>query len=137
MSGEILLVDDDEDDAFLFELAVKEAGVPDPIKAVLNGEEALELLLARRMSPVLTVLDIKMPGVDGLEVLRRIRADPGLRDAEVVVLTGSDLAEDRAEAERLGCRLFLTKPSSLAGYAELAGGIKELLTGRDGAPHNQ
>ncbi len=137
MSGEILLVDDDEDDAFLFELAVKEAGVPDPIKAVLNGEEALELLLARRMSPVLTVLDIKMPGVDGLEVLRRIRADPGLRDAEVVVLTGSDLAEDRAEAERLGCRLFLTKPSSLAGYAELAGRIKELLTGRDGAPHNQ
>ncbi|MDP3542143.1 MAG: response regulator [Elusimicrobiota bacterium] len=127
MSGEILLVDDDEDDAFLFRLAASEADLAREIRAVQSGEAALDLLLKDRLEPALIVLDIKMAGIDGLEVLRRLRADPSHRDRPVVLLTGSDLEADRAEAARLGCRLFLTKPSSLAGYGEMAARIKSLL----------
>lgn len=127
MSGDLLLVDDDEDDAFLFRLAASEADIAYGVQVVRSGEEALERLLERRQAPVLIVLDIKMAGIDGLEVLRRLRADPSHRDRPVVMLTGSDLDADRAEAERLGCRLFLTKPSSLEGYAAMAAKIKGLL----------
>lgn len=130
MSAEILLVDDDEDDRFLFVRAVKEAGIPCRVRTAASGEEALGIL--RTFSPALTVLDIKMPGIDGLEVLRRMRSDPGLRGAGVVMLTGSDLDADRVEAMRLGCRLFLTKPDSLKGYGELAERIKPLLPHRPG-----
>ncbi len=127
MSGEILLVDDDEDDAFLFRLAANEADIPHAVQVASSGEAALELLLERRLAPDLIVLDIKMAGIDGLEVLRRLRADPAQRGRPVVLLTGSDLDTDRAEAERLGCRLFLTKPSTLEGYGEMAAKIKSLL----------
>lgn len=126
MTG-ILLVDDDENDRLLFCLAAKEAGFPHPVHVARSGEEALDLLLTRRLSPVMTVLDIKMQGIDGLEVLRRLRADPAHRDSPVVMLTGSDLDSDRAESLRLGCKLFLTKPDSLSGYQELAARIKTLL----------
>lgn len=127
MSGEILLADDDEDDAFLFRLALRDAGVARGLKTARSGEEALELLLQGGLSPALIVLDIKMAGIDGLEVLRRLRDDPSHRGRPVVMLTGSDLDSDRAEAERLGCALFQTKPSSLEGYAEMAAKIKGLL----------
>lgn len=127
MSGEILLVDDDEDDAFLFCLAAKEAGIPHRIRTANSGEAALDLLRARSVMPLLTVLDIKMPGIDGLELLRRLRAESSHRGSAVVMLTGSDLDSDRAEAERLGCLLFLTKPSSLEGYAAMAAKLKSLL----------
>ena len=135
MTPEILLVDDDEDDAFLFVLAAKDAGIPYPVRTVQSGEGAIDLLLTRGFAPLLTILDIKMPGIDGLEVLQRLRDDPAHRDSPVVVLTGSDLDGDRVEALRLGCKLFLTKPSSLAGYAALAERVKTLLPPpRDGTP---
>lgn len=127
MSGELLLVDDDEDDAFLLRLALSEAGVAHGVTTARSGEEALELLLERGLTPCLIVLDIKMAGIDGFEVLRRLRAEPSHRAVPVVMLTGSDLASDRAEAEKLGSRLFLTKPSSLEGYVELAARLERLL----------
>lgn len=127
MSGEILLVDDDEDDVFLFRLALSEADIRQTVTTARGGEEALRLLGEGGLKPVLIVLDIKLAGIDGLETLRRLRAEPSRRGLPVVMLTGSDLDADRAEAERLGCRLFLTKPSSLEGYAEMAAKLKSLL----------
>lgn len=127
MSPGILLVDDDEDDVLLFRLAASEAGIGREILAARSGEEALELLLERGLTPGLIVLDVKMAGIDGFEVLRRLRAEPSHRAAPVVMLTGSDLQADRAEAARLGCLLFLTKPSSLEGYAAMAAKLKPLL----------
>ncbi|MBI5203239.1 MAG: response regulator [Elusimicrobia bacterium] len=127
MSQELLLVDDDANDAALFCLAAKEAGISYPIRVAGSGEEALDLLLGKRFCPVVTFLDIKMPGTDGLEVLRRLRADPLYRNVVIIVLTGSDLESDRVEALKLGCNLFLTKPESLSGYIEMARRIKALL----------
>ncbi|MBI4422303.1 MAG: response regulator [Elusimicrobia bacterium] len=127
MSQAILLVDDDADDAELFRIAAKEAGISHPIITARSGEEALDLLLNRRLIPALTLLDIKMPGIGGLEVLRRLRAEPLHRSADVIMLTSSDLERDRIEAQRLGCSLYLTKPASLPGYIEMAERIKKLL----------
>jgi CheY-like chemotaxis protein len=123
----LLLVDDEEDDAFLFRLAAQEAGISRPILTAHSGEAALDLLAAEGVSPALIVLDIKMPGIDGLEVLRRLRADPAHKELPVVMLSGSDLESDREESMRLGCKLFLMKPDSLKGYAEVAARVKSLL----------
>lgn len=128
MKGEVLLVDDSPDDAELLRIAAREAGIANPIRTTESGEEALELLLEKGLTPALIVLDIKMPGIDGLEVLRRLRAAPSLRAALVIVLTGSDLDGDRLEALSLGCSAFITKPKSLAGSLEVARRIKDFLS---------
>lgn len=127
MDPEILLIDDDPNDAELVRLAAQEKGGLPPIRWAASGEEALELLLRRRLSPLLILLDIKMPGIDGLETLRRLRADPIFRNVVVVILTGSDLESDRIEAMNLGCNLFLTKPATLSGYYDLIAKVKKLL----------
>ena len=132
--GVILVVDDDPDDAVLFCMACRKVKVPYAVQVAGSGKEALDLLLEKRIAPLLTVLDIKMPGIDGLEVLRRLRADKICRAAVVVVLTGSDLTSDRNAAAGLGCNLFLTKPTSFTGYLEIAQRIKSLLAVTTAAP---
>lgn len=123
----ILLVDDSSDDRELFRISAGEAGITALIREASSGEEALDLLLREGLAPVLILLDIKMPGLDGFMVLRRLRAAPEHRKTLVVMLTGSDLESDRRQAETLGCDLFLTKPASMAGYVEAARRIKSLL----------
>jgi CheY-like chemotaxis protein len=127
MSQEILLVDDSPDDAEIFRLAAKEAGFPYSIRVADSGEAALDLVLKQRIAPLLILLDIKMPGIDGLEVLKRIRADPIYRNVVIVVLTGSSLEADRVAALDLGCNLFITKPSSYEEAVEVARRIRSLL----------
>jgi CheY-like chemotaxis protein len=75
-----------------------------------NGELALEALAQRR--PDVVVCDVMMPGIDGLEVCRRIKDDPDTRELPVVLLTARDRAEDRAAGEAVGCDAYLTKPFS-------------------------
>lgn len=123
----ILLVDDSSDDRELFRISAGEAGITHPIREASSGEEALDLLLREGLAPLLILLDVKMPGLDGFMVLRRLRAAPEHRKTLVVMLTGSDLESDRRQAETLGCDLFLTKPASMAGYVEAARRIKSLL----------
>jgi CheY-like chemotaxis protein len=127
MSAVLLLVDDDPDDAELFRAAASEVQLPSVVQAVSSGEQALELLLRGGLKPAAILLDIKMPGIGGLETLRRLRADPAGRDVLCILLSGSDLESDRKEAERLGCDLFLTKPATFEGYIELARKIKSLI----------
>ncbi len=124
MRGEILLVEDSDDDAEIFAIAAKQAGLENPIRLALTGEAALDLVLKQGRRFLLIVLDVKMPGIGGIEALRRMRADPAGSRARVVMLTGSDLASDREAAFRLGCDLFLTKPSSYKGYIEMLGTLR-------------
>src|SRR2546423_7600514 len=106
----ILLVEDEEDDAFLEQRALEKSGVPHRLIWVQDGEEAINYLSGEppfddRKShplPVLVFLDLKMPKVCGLEVLAWLKTRPDLASLRVVVLTGSILATDRAEAQRLG-----------------------------------
>lgn len=124
MTRELLLVDDDDSDAELFRLAAGETGLPFSIVTASSGEEALERALGGSPPPSVVVLDLKMPGISGLDTLARLREDPRTRGIYAVVLTSSDLPSDKAEALRLGCDQYLTKPASFGGYLELLERLK-------------
>jgi two-component system, response regulator len=111
----VLLVEDDDDHVFLVRRALD--GLPDArvlLEVAADGEQALERLTRARFAPggppQLVLLDLKMPRMDGLEVLRRIRADEAVAGLPVVVLTSSERQEDREEALRLGATWFVCKP---------------------------
>ncbi len=114
----ILLVDDDSNDVLLIQRAFQKAGLRDVLRVVRNGEEAIEYLsgngrYADRDSfpfPFLLLLDLKMPGVDGFEVLEWIRSRKDLRRLLVVVLTSSNLQADVDRAYELGANSYLVKP---------------------------
>lgn len=112
----VLLVEDDEDHVFLIRRALADlAGAEVAVEVAGDGEQAVERLARARFSPggppQLVLLDLKMPRMDGLEVLRRIRADEAAARLPVVVLTSSERQDDREEALRLGATWFVCKPT--------------------------
>jgi CheY-like chemotaxis protein len=111
-----LLVEDDPDHVFLVRRALRDLpGVAVTVEAVGDGEQAMQRLARSRFEPggppQLVLLDLKMPRMDGLEVLARIRADERLHGLPVVVLTSSERQEDREEALRQGATWFVCKPT--------------------------
>jgi CheY-like chemotaxis protein len=112
----VLLVEDDDDHVFLIRRAVADLpGASVTVEVAGDGEQALERLARARFAPggppQLVLLDLKMPRMDGLEVLRRIRADERTETLPVVVLTSSERQEDREQALRLGATWFVCKPT--------------------------
>ena len=112
----VLLVEDDADHVFLVRRALHDlAGVAVTVEVAGDGEQAMQRLARARFEPggppQLVLLDLKMPRMGGLEVLRRIRADEGTRRLPVVVLTSSEHQEDREEALRQGATWFVCKPT--------------------------
>ena len=118
--GGILLVEDNEDDVFIFTRAYKHAQLPYRVQVARTGREAIEHLLgegkyagdANHALPFLVLLDLKLPGTPGLEVLKTIRSHPKLAGVRVVVLTSSAEARDILRAHTLGALAFLVKPPS-------------------------
>lgn len=106
----ILLVEDDPDDLELTLLALREAKVANALVVARDGVEALDLLLGGAVRPMVVFLDLKLPRVDGLQVLERIRADPRTRALPVVVLTSSDEEEDRHRSYTLHVNSYVRKP---------------------------
>jgi CheY-like chemotaxis protein len=113
----ILLVEDDENDVFFLQRAFTSAGVNADMHVARDGREALEYLRiknsgpAERRQPVLVLLDLKIPYIPGLEVLRSIRAERRLSSMIVVVLTSSAAESDLVQAYELGANSYLVKPS--------------------------
>lgn len=107
----VVLAEDDDDYAFVIERALEKASdVPVEIRRARHGSETLALL--RDLAPDLLLLDLKMPGMAGHEVLQEIKGDDALRSIPVAVLTSSDLDEDMAKTYGLGGNHFLTKPNN-------------------------
>jgi DNA-binding response OmpR family regulator len=104
--AEILVVDDDRDVARSIELALRRDQFR--VSLAYSGVEALKTL--RRYQPDLVVLDVMMPGMSGLEVCRRMRADPNLADLPVVFLTARGQARDRIEGFKAGADDYIAKP---------------------------
>ena len=129
----ILLVEDRQDDATLVVRSFAKADVKNPIQVVEDGEGAVAYLTgsgkySNRQEypfPVLVLLDLKMPKMDGFEVLKKIRAHPDLSGLPVVVLTSSDSIRDVNMAYRLGANSFLVKPMDLNGFLELGNFISD------------
>ncbi len=116
--GEVLMVEDDPADVELALRALKRAKMANPIKVVRDGAEALAYLFAtgeyaaRTGAPLpqLILLDLMLPKVSGLDVLRRIKSDPVTKDIPVVVLSASHEDRNIAECARLGAENYLIKP---------------------------
>ena len=113
-SGPILLVEDNPDDVLFTVRAFEKNKMQNEVVVAGDGEEALRLLLPENgdhgLCPSLVLLDVKLPKIDGLEVLRRIRSDPRTAALPVVVLTTSSEERDIVESYRLGANSFVRKP---------------------------
>ncbi len=127
-TAEILLVEDNEGDAFLIESALREAGFPSHIRHVADGPAALEYLHSASggsRAPDLVLLDLNLPGMDGREILARLKGDAELRRIPVIVLTTSDNPRDiQSSYDRLA-NCYVTKPVQIDDFFESIRAIAE------------
>jgi CheY-like chemotaxis protein len=126
----VLLVEDSPNDAELTRTALAESGLAHEVVWVRDGQEALDYLLRQGAyldrpgaCPLVVLLDLKMPKVDGLQVLRRIKDDPELKALPVVMLTSSNEESDLARSYGLGVNAYVVKPVDFPEFMEA---IKEL-----------
>jgi two-component system response regulator len=123
---EILLVEDNAADAEMTLRALRRNNLANKVHWVKDGEQALEFLFRKgayasrdaASMPKLVMLDIKMPKVDGIEVLRRIKADDSTRTIPVVVMTSSNEERDVFETYRLGANSYIVKPVQFEAFLE-------------------
>jgi CheY-like chemotaxis protein len=126
----IVMIEDDEGHARLIEKNIRRAGVTNEIVGFADGTSALEYLFSAKElkqppapHPMLILLDLNLPDMSGVDILKRVKEDEHMRRAPVVVLTTTD---DRGEIQRcydLGCNVYITKPLN---YESFAGAIRQL-----------
>jgi two-component system response regulator len=125
--NEILLIDDDEADVELALHALRENKLVNSIRVLRDGEEALDYLFgagrevrrATGQTPKLILLDLKLPKVDGIEVLRRIKSDPELKFIPVVILTSSKEERDLVRGYDLGVNSYIRKPVDFDQFRQI------------------
>lgn len=123
---EILLVEDDPKDVRLTLHALRGENLVNRIEVVRDGEEALDFLFARgafasrnhARQPKLILLDLKLPKVDGIQVLREIKNHPGTKAVPVAILTSSKEERDMVESYRLGVNSYIQKPVDFDQFRE-------------------
>ena len=122
---DILIVDDDEGHVELVRRNLRRLGITNQIIALGSGQAALDYVFRgrdhapHRNGHLLILLDINMPGAfDGVEVLRRIKGDPGKRKIPVMMLTTTDNPSEVEECYRLGCNVYMTKPVDPGSFVD-------------------
>jgi CheY-like chemotaxis protein len=138
----VLYVEDDADDFLLFKLASKKCGTPFSLQHAADGRDAIAYLdgagnYADRGTypfPDLVLLDLKMPGIDGFEVLRWIRTNPATRILPVVVLAGSSYRADVRRALELGANSYAVKPAEFEELQVLIDQIADVWLAREAVP---
>jgi CheY-like chemotaxis protein len=141
-SAVFLLVEDNKDDVLLIRRAFAKAKVLNPLQVVCGGEEAIAYLSAKGKFvnrteyplPALILLDIKMPGVDGFDVLRWVRLQRGLNSLRVVMLSSFDDMRDVNAAYQLGANSFLVKPVDFERFVEISQALAGYWLWMDKAP---
>jgi CheY-like chemotaxis protein len=123
--GRILLVEDDPNDVELTLSALSESHLANEVVVVRDGEEALDYLYRRgaytsreEANPIVVLLDLKLPKVDGMEVLKQVKADPGLKIIPVVVLTSSREEQDLLRCYHSGTNAYVVKPVDFHEFVE-------------------
>jgi two-component system response regulator len=124
----ILLVEDNRDDVELTVLALSEAKITNPVVVAWNGVEALDYLFGTGAhagrdaseQPVVVLLDIKLPMLNGIDVLRRMREDERTRRTPVVMLTSSTEQSDISETYKLGANSYVRKPVEFESFVSAA-----------------
>jgi two-component system response regulator len=120
MTRSILLVEDNDDDAELTIRAFREAQIPNPIDRERDGVDALDHLSARSELPAVVLLDLRLPRLDGIAVLKAIRADPRMKHLPVVLLTSSNHDRDRWNAYEHHANSFVQKPVDYDEFVDTA-----------------
>src|ERR1700761_4547913 len=128
--GRILMVEDDSNDVDMTMTALEDYNLANEVVVARDGEEALDYLYCRGKynarssdNPAVLLLDLKLPKVDGLEVLRQVKADDKLKMIPVVVLTSSHEEKDMVASYKLGVNAYVVKP---VDFHEFVNAIKEL-----------
>jgi DNA-binding response OmpR family regulator len=128
--GRILMVEDDSKDVEMTMTALEEYNLANEVVVARDGEEALDYLYCRGKyasrsgdNPAVMLLDLKLPKVDGLEVLRQVKAEENLKMIPVVVLTSSREESDMVSSYKLGVNAYVVKP---VDFHEFVNAIKEL-----------
>jgi len=122
---EILLVEDNPDDLEMTLRALRKANLANHILVARDGAEALDYIFGQgahagrkvENAPKLILLDLKLPKIDGKEVLKRIKSDPRVKSIPVVVLTSSNEQSDVLESYHLGVNSYIVKPVNFEGFA--------------------
>ena len=121
----ILIAEDDDGHARLIEKNLVRAGLHNPISRFSNGQQILDFLFRRgpgphrsEETPYLLLLDIRMPQVDGVGVLRQVKEDPELRKMPVIMLTTTDDPREVERCHALGCSTYIVKPVLYEKFAE-------------------
>ena len=121
----VILVDDDEDDRFLFQQAFRPYTAKYLLQTLENGAELFRLLDDSIVLPALIILDLNMPLIDGFEVLAWLRTHAAYALIPIVILTTSAAETDRQRAQNLGANRFLTKPPTLQDLAKLVARLEQ------------
>ena len=121
----ILIVEDDEGHAILMREVLETAGLSNRIRHFRDGQSVLDFLFGTAGKPpvhsgrtYVVLLDIRLPKVDGIEVLRRIKSDPEMRKLPVIMLTTTDDAREVDRCHQLGCSVYIQKPVDYEKFAE-------------------
>ena len=124
-SPKILIVDDDEGHAILIRENLEMAGLKNPIEHFRDGQAVLDFffdadgrVVRGHDGAYLVLLDIRMPKVDGIEVLRRLKSDPQLRKLPVIMLTTTDDQREVDRCHELGCNVYIQKPVDYDKFTE-------------------
>jgi len=128
---EILLVEDNQDDLDMTLRALDKANLANRIQVARDGVEALEFIFCegahanRKIEdgPKVVLLDLKLPKVDGMEVLKRVKSDPRTANIPVVMLTSSKEQKDIIESYNLGVNSYIVKPVNFEGFAAAVQGL--------------
>jgi CheY-like chemotaxis protein len=117
----ILIIEDNPDDTFFLTRQLNRAKLDDHVTVISDGKEALDFLLKNSRDEnglqfVAIFLDLRLPSLDGLPLLREIRATPRLRDIPVIVMTSSNEERDIDECQRLEVKAYVTKPVRLTEF---------------------
>jgi CheY-like chemotaxis protein len=120
----ILLAEDDDGHATLIQLNLERAGLANDFRRLKDGQEALDYIrgegahAGQPHGSLLLLLDIKMPKVDGIEVLRQLKADPRTNMVPVIILTTTDDPREVRRCYELGCNVYITKPVDYQAFIE-------------------
>jgi CheY-like chemotaxis protein len=126
----IIMIEDDEGHARLIERNIRRSGVNNEIVPFVNGTDAVAFLFgpdgsasAHRNQALLILLDLNLPDMTGIDILRRVKENAHLKSAPVVVLTTTDDAQEIKRCYELGCNVYVTKP---VNYENFANAIRQL-----------
>lgn len=131
----VLVAEDDDGHAFLIEDSLRSAGMNAPTIRFADGQEAMDFLLGQTeepefnpKQPYLMLLDLRMPKMDGLAVLQKIKSDEHLRTIPVIILTTTDNPDEIERCHRLGCNAYLHKPIAFQGFTDVLSALGKFIS---------